>query len=165
MSKGTERLDSERLSSGRNGSGRKLWRWGLGALLVLPLAAVACRGHQHGNMTEAELGERMEDVAEYALDHVDASEQQTAQVNAVLRGVAPDLIAFRNEHRGLATKLRAELGKDKLDRAQIELIRQEGLDLADRVSARASQALVDAADKLDGEQRRKLTEKWAKHQN
>jgi Spy/CpxP family protein refolding chaperone len=144
------------------------WFWGsrtiVAALLVAPLALAGCRGHHRGEMTEAELGERMEDIAEYALDHVDASEQQTAQVNAVLRAAAPDLVAFRREHRELAAKLRAELAKDKIDRAQVEMLRQEGLDLADRASARASQALLDAADELQPEQRRKLAEKWAKHQ-
>lgn len=135
----------------------------MAALVVVPLAVAGCRGHHHGEMTEAELNERLEDVAEYALDHVDATEQQTAEVNAVLRAATPDLIAFRREHRELAGKLRAELAKDKIDRAQVEVLRQEGLDLADRASARAGQALVDAADKLQPEQRRKLTDKWAKH--
>lgn len=141
---------------------RSVVTW-LAPLVLAPLVLAGCRGHHHGNMTEAELAERMEDVAEYALDHVDATEQQTAQVNAVLRGAAPDLVAFRREHRELSAKLRAELAKDTIDRAQVEVLRQEGLDLADRASARAAQALIDAAEKLNADQRRKLTEKWAKH--
>lgn len=138
----------------------KVW---LAPLVLVPLVLAGCRGNHHGNMTEAQLAERMEDVAEYALDHVDATEQQTAQVNSVLRGAAPDLVAFRREHRELSAKLRAELAKDTIDRAQVEVLRQEGLDLADRASARAGQALLDAAEKLNGDQRRKLTDKWAKH--
>ena len=134
-------------------------------LLALPLGAAACHGRHRGDMSEAELTERLEDVAEYGLDHVDADEKQTAEVNAVLRGLSPDLLVYRREHHEIAAKLRAELAKDKIDRSELESIRQEGLDLADRASARASQALADAAEKLTVEQRRKLTAQWEKHRH
>src|SRR5688572_13076033 len=84
-------------------------------LLSVPLA-LACHGPRHGmaNMTEAELAERMEDVAEYGLDYVDASEQQVTRVNQVLRSAAPDIIKLRAEQRALAAELRKELAKDTI---------------------------------------------------
>jgi periplasmic protein CpxP/Spy len=133
-------------------------------LLSVPLA-LACQGPRHGmgNLTESELAERMEDVAEYGLDYVDASEEQITRVHQVLRSAAPDVIKLRAEQRALAAELRKELSKDIVDRARIEELRTRALDLFDRATARASEGLVASVEVLTPEQRRKLTSKWEKH--
>ena len=133
-------------------------------IAVLPLA-VACHGPRHGgaNLSQVEVAERMEDLAEYGLDYVDADEAQTDQFNGVIRGLAPDLVRFHAEHRALSAQLRAALAKDPVDRAQIEALRRRAVDLFDRASARGSQALTTAAEVLTPEQRQKLTQKWEKH--
>ncbi len=133
-------------------------------LLALPLAA-ACRGPGHGvaNMTEAQIAERMADVAELGLDSVDADDQQIERVNEVLRGFAPDVVRFRAEHRAIADELRAELGKDTIDRTRIETLRKRAVDLFDRASGKSSATLVAAAEALTPEQRNELTYKWEKH--
>ena len=131
-------------------------------LAALPLA-LGCHRHGAGNMSEAELAEHLEDVAEYGLDYVDADERQAEQVNQVIAGVAPDLVRFRQEHRGLSARLRAELAKNPVDPAKIEALRQEALGLVDRVSARGAQAMLSAANVLTPEQRKKLTDRWEKH--
>jgi Spy/CpxP family protein refolding chaperone len=114
-------------------------------------------------MSEAQLVEHFEAVAEHGLDYVDADERQTEQVSQVIAGVVPDLVRFRQEQRGLSARLRAELAKNPVDRARIEALRQEALGLIDRASARGGQALLSAADALTPEQRKKLTERWEKH--
>jgi Spy/CpxP family protein refolding chaperone len=133
-------------------------------ILALPLA-VACRGpgHHAANMTEAEIAERMQDVAEFGLDHVDADDAQVERVNQLIGGFAPDVVRFRGEHRALATELRAELSKDKIDRARIEALRQRALELFDRASAKSSEALVAVAEVLTPAQRNQLVYKWEKH--
>ncbi|MEY4549701.1 MAG: hypothetical protein RL685_5896 [Pseudomonadota bacterium] len=133
-------------------------------LLTVPLA-LACGGPRHGmaNLTEGELAERMEDVAEYGLDYVDASEEQVTRVNQVLRATAPDVIQLRTEQRALAAELRKELAKDTIDRARIEALRSRSIALFDRATARASESLIASAEVLTPEQRRKLTGKWEKH--
>lgn len=132
-------------------------------LLAVPLA-LACGGPRHGmaNLTEAELAERMEDVAEFGLDYVDASEEQVTRVNQVLRATAPDIVQLRTEQRALAAELRKELAKDTIDRARIEQLRTRSIDLFDRAT-RASESLIASAEVLTPEQRRKLTSKWEKH--
>lgn len=134
------------------------------ALAALSLA-VACHGprHHRANMTEAELVEHMEEMAEFGLDHVDASDAQVARVGEVIRGLAPDLIKLRAEHRALARELRAEISKDTLDRARIEELRTRALDLFDRASTRGSEALLASLETLTPEQRRALVQKWEKH--
>jgi len=131
-------------------------------LLVLPLT-IACRGPHHGKMTEAEVSERMQDVAEIGLDAVDATDQQIGRVNEVLSGFAPDVIKLRAEHRTLAAELRGELAKSSIDRARVEALRQRALDLFDRATRRSSEALLAAAETLTPEQRAELTYKWEKY--
>jgi len=131
-------------------------------LLALPLA-IACRGPHHGRMTEAEVTEHMEDVAEIGLDSVDATDQQIARVNEVLRGFAPDVVKLRAEHRALAAELRAELAKSSIDRARVEALRLRALELFDRATRRTGEALLAAAETLTPEQRAELTYKWEKY--
>lgn len=133
-------------------------------LLALPLA-VACRGPGHHGppMTEAEITERMQDVAEFGLDHVDADEAQVEKVNQLLGAAAPDVVRFRTEHRALAAELRAELSKPAIDRARVEALRQRALDLVNRASAKGSDTLMAVAEVLTPEQRNQLVYKWEKH--
>lgn len=133
-------------------------------ILALPLA-VACRGPGHGraNMTEAEISERMQDIAEYGLDYVDADDAQTERVNQLLGGAAPEVVRFRAEHRALAAELRAELSKDEIDPARIEALRQRTLALFDRASAKSSETLIAVAEVLTPAQRNELVYKWEKH--
>ena len=135
----------------------------IGAALV---SSVACHGRGgFGNMTEAEVAERMTDVAEFGLDAVDADDQQVERVNGLLTGAAPDVVRFRAEHKALAAELRAELAKDTVDRDRIETLRKRALDLFDRASQKGSETLVAVADVLTPAQRKELTYKWEKHQH
>jgi Spy/CpxP family protein refolding chaperone len=134
---------------------------------IAVLSAVACHGPRggFGNMTEAEVAERMTDVAEFGLDAVDADDQQVERVNGVLTSAAPDVVRFRTEHKALAAELRAELAKDTVDRDRIEALRKRALDLFDRASQKGSETLVAVADVLTPAQRKELTYKWEKHQH
>jgi Spy/CpxP family protein refolding chaperone len=133
-------------------------------LLAVPLA-LACHGPRHGmaNMSESEVAEHMEDVAEYGLDYVDASDEQIARVNQQLRAAAPEVVKLNAERRALAAELRKELAKDKIDRARIEELRGRALDLFDRATTQAGERLVASAEVLTPEQRRKLMSRWEKH--
>ena len=135
-------------------------------LLALPLA-IACRGPRHGidNLTEAQIAERMADVAEFGLDSVDADDQQIERVSGVLRGVAPDVVRFRTEHRALGAELRAELSKDRVDPTRIEELRKRAVDLFDRASQKGSETLVASAEVLTVEQRKELAYKWEKYRD
>jgi Spy/CpxP family protein refolding chaperone len=133
-------------------------------LLSLPLA-LACHGPRHGagSLNEAEIADRLEDVAELGLDYVDADDQQIARVNQVLRGFAPEIVSLRTEHRALGAELRAELAKDSIDHARVEELRKRAIVLFDRASAKSSEALLAAAEVLTPEQRNELTYKWEKY--
>jgi hypothetical protein len=137
------------------------------APLLVSLSAVllvmGC-GRSHGNWTQAEVAERLEDGAEYALDHVDATDEQAANVNRVLRGLAPDIIKLRDEQKALGAELRRELAKETLDRGAIEGIRARSVALFERASQRGTQALLASAEELTPDQRQQLVARWEKHQ-
>jgi hypothetical protein len=70
---------------------------------------------------------------------------------------------LRPEREALAAELRSALGAEPVDPQRIEKIRKQGLSLADRASARASQALVETARVLDQKQRAQLIAHWERH--
>jgi Spy/CpxP family protein refolding chaperone len=133
-------------------------------LVALSGLLLAACGHSRGNWTQAEVSERLEDGAEYALDHVDASDEQAEHVKRTLRGLAPDIVTLRDEQKLLAADLRRELAKETLDRPAIEAIRVRSVALFERASQRGTQALVASAEELTPEQRQKLVARWEKHQ-
>ena len=137
---------------------RRFWR---GAFLgaVVPLAATGChRGHHDGS--ESEMREHAHDVAELVLEHVDASTEQEARIEQLIDPLVPDLVALRPERQALVAELQAVLGAPAIDPLRVEELRKKALALADRASARAAQALVDAAQVLDQGQRAKLIRHW-----
>jgi periplasmic protein CpxP/Spy len=135
-------------------------------ILALPLA-VACHGpgHRMSNMSEAEIAERMQDVAEWGLDAVDADDAQVERVDQILQGFAPSVVQFRTEHSALAAELRTELAKDSIDRERVEAIRKKAVSLFDRASQKGSETLVAAAEVLTPAQRGELTRRWEKHRH
>jgi hypothetical protein len=136
-------------------------------LALIPLTAVAChhRGHGHGNLSEAELQERLADGTEDVMDFVDGSDDQTRRVQAVVSAAAKDLGAFRTEHKTLKSEFQQALAAPNVDRDQLEGLRVNALDLADRASERLLAAVVDIADILTVTQRQKLISRWKKHQS
>lgn len=84
-------------------------------------------------------------------------------MNGVLRGLAPDLVKLRDEHKALFAELGRELAKAELDRAAIEDLRARSVELFERASLRGTAALVASAEELTPEQRQKLVAKWEKH--
>lgn len=126
---------------------------------VFPLAATGChRGHHDGS--EAEMREHAHDMAELVLDHVDANAEQEARIEQILDPLVPELVALRPERRALMLELQEALAAPQVDPRRVDEIRKKGLELADRASARMAQALVDAAQVLDQDQRAKLVKHW-----
>lgn len=135
-------------------------------LALVPLGAAGChhRWHGHKNVSEAELQERLADGTEDVMDYVDASDDQTARVKAVVSQAATDLRALREEHKTLKNEFQQALAAPNVDRDQLEGLRVNALDLADRASERLLAAIADVADVLTVSQRQKLISRWKKHQ-
>jgi Spy/CpxP family protein refolding chaperone len=76
-----------------------------------------------------------------------------------MKGAANDLASIRGQARDLRRKSMDLLAAPTIDRAQIENLRLQQLQIHETVSRRMTQAFTDAAEVLTPEQRAKLAEK------
>lgn len=165
-----ETPSAEQTSSGgprcARGRGSRRRRWGrrIGVLAVVALGIFAiprafgwgghhCHG---GDWSSSEVREHMGFVADHALDHVDATDEQYAAVDQILDEAAPKMAGFHDEARDLRKRFHAALIADPTDKASLEDLRKEALELADRATGSALDDLTRAAAVLTPDQRTKL---------
>lgn len=137
----------------------------LGGLLVSTSFASAGgmfgRGHSrwhHGSADPEEAQERAEYAAQWVLRYVDASEEQHAEVNAIIERSVAELTGLRDTHAENRTALVAAFRQVEIDRAELETIRQAELAVADSASRELVAAFADLAEVLTPEQRAELLE-------
>ena len=161
----------ERIMFGING--RKL---GIGVAVagLIGVMAVGCghrggRGHSwfhhrgHHNIDNPEEArEHLEDVAEWVLGRVDATDQQTGQVQRIIDDSVEPPMELAKQHRGYREELIEVFSAPEIDRKRLEEIRRGEMQVADAASSRLLQTLADAADVLNPKQRRALAERASK---
>jgi periplasmic protein CpxP/Spy len=96
------------------------------------------------------------------LNKVDATQSQKDKIGEITRTTISELAPLRQQHFATRTKLAELMKADKLDRAAVEQLRTQELALAETLSKRAAQALLDAADILTPAQRITLVERMQK---
>jgi protein CpxP len=157
-------------------SPRKGWRgWkfaGIGAAILGALALSACHhggpgwhhgpGAMSGQMTPEEASKRIDKAVNWVLDDVDATADQKQKVSGIAKGALADLIPLRDQHHAARVKALELLSQTTIDRAAMEQLRAQELQLADTASKRVTQALADIADAITPEQRQKLVEQFKK---
>jgi protein CpxP len=90
---------------------------------------------------------------------VDATSEQQERLRGIMRSAVRDLIPLREKAMATRERGRELLLQTTIDRAAIESLRGEQMQLADQATRRISQALGDAASVLNVDQRRKLAER------
>jgi len=119
-------------------------------------------GHRHGGWEQADpeaMGKKIEAMVAFRLAEVDATPEQKSRITAIMKGAANDLASIRGQARDLRRKSMDLLAAPTIDRAQIENLRLQQLQIHETVSRRMTQAFTDAAEVLTPEQRAKLAEK------
>ena len=146
---------------------RRFWMFALPvaglSMLAVPIAFAGggwkrggCHGHGHGALSAEEVREKAGKVAGKVLDKVDGTDEQEAQIGAVLDKVVPDMVGHRNEAKALKAQFREALSVDKPDPAELERLRAEALALADKASRRAVDTVLELHQVLTPEQRQEL---------
>ncbi len=112
-------------------------------------------------------GDKIERFVEWRVDgmlaEVEATDDQRDRVHGIVAAAIADMAEFREfKHEGREALVEA-LTKETVDRAELEALRQQKLDLADRASQRLLTALADTADVLTPAQRAELAEEWVSH--
>ena len=143
-------------------------RW----LLALPLAgllvggaavAQAHGGGAFGGGGRGEMGEFMAFRMHKLLDSVGATDAQKAQIKAAWQPLRPQLQAVHADGMKVRQQLAAALTAPTIDRAEVERLRKESLQLADRASTLFTQGILSTAQVLTPEQRQKVATELAQH--
>ena len=145
----------EKRCRGRGGRRKDLVA-GLFALLglgVIGAVAAKANGGPHGHGFGHGFG------LERALKSVEATKEQRQEIWTIVDAAKSEIRPMVFEMSDERDRLAALLGAPAIDRAAVEALRKEALAKADAVSARATEALLDAAEKLTPEQRAELLEK------
>jgi periplasmic protein CpxP/Spy len=87
------------------------------------------------------------------LDAVGATAEQKAKIHAIVRQTMVDLADVRAQRQANRKQVHAVLAQPVIDRGQLELLRQQQMQLADFSSQRWMTAIADAAAVLSPEQR------------
>jgi protein CpxP len=121
--------------------------------------------HGHGFMgmsaDPAKMDEHVERMVKRFASKVDATPEQQQKLAVIAKAAAKDIVPVRDKLRD-ARKQALDIARaPAVDRAAMEKLRAEQLQLADSVSRRMTQALADAADVLTPEQRQKITGRMA----
>jgi Spy/CpxP family protein refolding chaperone len=112
----------------------------------------ACGWHGAG-MDPAAAAQRLEFATDWSLSRIGASEEQKGRVRAIAQATLDDLLPLREAHQADRDRLKEALLAPAIDRARIESLRQDEMQLAQQASARIAQAVADAAEVLTPEQR------------
>jgi Spy/CpxP family protein refolding chaperone len=109
-----------------------------------------------GTHSVAEVNAHIDHVLKHFYVEVDATEAQKAQIGPLVKQAVNDLLPLRTQVR--ATRAQAELAltQASVDRASLEAVRQQHLQLAEQASKRLSQLIGDVGDVLTPVQRQSL---------
>jgi Spy/CpxP family protein refolding chaperone len=134
--------------------------------VVLPLVVflvgaglvTSCRPHGHGHRDPEAMREHAEFAADWALGRVDATEEQKAEVQAILDRTLADVSALRGDHGALHEAAVAELTAPTIDRDALEALRAEQVAELEEASRTIVEGVADIATVLTVEQRLELAE-------
>jgi Spy/CpxP family protein refolding chaperone len=111
-----------------------------------------------GAMTTEQLVDRADRMVRHVAIELDATPEQQQKLEAIMKSAITDLAPMRDKIGTARQKVRELLTAPNVDRAQIEKLRAEQIATMDTVSKRIAQAVGDAAEVLNADQRRKLGE-------
>ena len=125
-------------------------------------AAPGGDGHmpRHGGQTMG--GPMMGLHSERALDAINATADQRAQIKTIMDAAHTDLKAQREAGRGVHDQMRQLFTQPTVDARAVETLRLQMLAQHDQASKRMMQAMLEASRVLTPEQRAKLAEMAAR---
>jgi periplasmic protein CpxP/Spy len=109
-----------------------------------------------GPLTTEQLVDRADRAVRHVAIELDASADQQAKLEAIVKSAVTDLAPMRDKVRATHQKVRELLTASTVDRGAIEKLRAEQVATMDSLSKRIAQAVGDAAEVLTPDQRRKL---------
>ena len=120
-------------------------------------------GFMAGPLDPARVDEHLDRMLKHLYVEIDATDAQRQRLGPILKQAAKDLLPLRERMRDARTNAVELLTQEGIDRAAIESLRAEQLQLAEQASRRIAQALADAAEALTPAQRKELATRIERH--
>jgi len=111
-----------------------------------------------GPLSPAQIDDRIDRMTKHMAIEIDATADQQAKIATIAKAAVADLRPLREKAQAARTQAATLLTAPTIDRSAIERLRAEQIGLAETASKRIAQALADAADVLNPEQRRKVAD-------
>jgi Spy/CpxP family protein refolding chaperone len=132
-----------------------------GTALVAGIGAFAHEpGVRHIELLSAMTGDEIAAHADMILQRIytetNATDAQKAQINPLLHQAVTDMLPMHSGARDFHAQALALLSADTIDRAALENLRVEHIQVADQASRRITQAIADIAEVLTPAQRKLL---------
>src|SRR5271166_1122732 len=120
-------------------------------------------GMRHGGMfggalTPAQIDDRIDRMTKHMAIELDATADQQAKIANIAKAAAGDLRTLREKAQAARAQAVTLLTAPTIDRSAIERLRAEQIGLAETASKRIAQALTEASEVLNPEQRRKVAD-------
>jgi Spy/CpxP family protein refolding chaperone len=122
-----------------------------------------CGGFMAGPLDPARVDEHLERMLKHLYVEIDATDEQKQRLAPIVKQAAKDLLPLRERMHDARTKALELLTQDSIDRAALETLRAEQLQLAERATKRIVQTLADAAEVLTPAQRKELALRVERH--
>jgi Spy/CpxP family protein refolding chaperone len=113
-----------------------------------------------GKGDPAKIQARVEHRLNRVLSTVDATEDQKKQITAIILKRMNDMQPLRQVRNEVREKLATALKSPRIDRAGIEQLRTQQLQLAENMSKGIQDSLLEAAEILSPSQRVALIDRW-----
>jgi Spy/CpxP family protein refolding chaperone len=120
-------------------------------------------GFAAGRLDPAQVDQHLERMLRHLYVEIDATDEQKDRLAPIVKQAAKDLLPLREKASDARRKAAELLTQDSIDRAAIETLRAEQLQLAEQASRRFTQALADIADVLTPAQRRQIAQRFEHH--
>ncbi len=120
-------------------------------------------GFMAGPLDPAQVDEHLDRMLKHLYVEIDATDEQKERLAPIVKQAVKDLLPLREKMQGARKQAVELLTRDAVDRAEIETLRAEHLQLAEQASRRIAQALGDAAEVLTAAQRKELAARMEKH--
>jgi protein CpxP len=111
-----------------------------------------------GPLTPAQIDDRIDRVTKHMAIELDASADQQAKIAGIAKAAVADLRPLHEKLQAARGQALALLTAPSIDRSAIERLRAEQMGLADTASKRIAQAVADASEVLNPDQRRKVAD-------
>jgi Spy/CpxP family protein refolding chaperone len=115
-------------------------------------------GFMGGPLTPAQIDDRIDRMTKHMAIELDATSDQQAKIAGIAKSAVGDLRALREKAQAARAQAVTLLTAPTIDRTAIERLRTEQIALAETASKRIAQALADAAEVLNPEQRKKVAD-------